>query len=64
MSELSHVDSAGAARMVDVSAKTATARTALAGGTVRTTATPSETAVRKAFPTGSPSSTTTGAGTS
>ncbi|HEY2058342.1 MAG TPA: cyclic pyranopterin monophosphate synthase MoaC [Amycolatopsis sp.] len=38
MSELSHVDSAGAARMVDVSAKTATARTALAGGTVHTTA--------------------------
>ncbi|MDT8911134.1 cyclic pyranopterin monophosphate synthase MoaC [Amycolatopsis sp. PS_44_ISF1] len=38
MSELSHVDSAGTARMVDVSAKTATARTALAGGTVRTTA--------------------------
>jgi cyclic pyranopterin phosphate synthase len=38
VSELSHVDSAGAARMVDVSAKTATARTALAGGTVHTTA--------------------------
>ncbi len=38
MSELSHVDEAGAARMVDVSGKTATARTALAGGTVRTTA--------------------------
>ncbi|SEP27553.1 cyclic pyranopterin monophosphate synthase MoaC [Amycolatopsis saalfeldensis] len=38
MSELSHVDSAGAARMVDVSAKMATARTALAGGTVHTTA--------------------------
>ena len=38
MSELSHVDETGAARMVDVSGKTATARTALAGGTVRTTA--------------------------
>ncbi|GAA3555248.1 cyclic pyranopterin monophosphate synthase MoaC [Amycolatopsis ultiminotia] len=38
MSELSHVDETGAARMVDVSAKTATARTALAGGTVHTTA--------------------------
>jgi cyclic pyranopterin phosphate synthase len=38
VSELSHVDAAGAARMVDVSGKTATARTALAGGTVHTTA--------------------------
>ncbi|WP_326566559.1 cyclic pyranopterin monophosphate synthase MoaC [Amycolatopsis rhabdoformis] len=38
MSELSHVDETGAARMVDVSGKTATARTALAGGTVHTTA--------------------------
>ena len=38
MSELSHVDETGAARMVDVSGKTATARTALAAGTVRTTA--------------------------
>jgi cyclic pyranopterin phosphate synthase len=38
VSELSHVDETGAARMVDVSGKTATARTALAGGTVRTTA--------------------------
>ncbi|MEA5359001.1 cyclic pyranopterin monophosphate synthase MoaC [Amycolatopsis sp., V23-08] len=38
MSELSHVDGTGAARMVDVSGKTATARTALAAGTVRTTA--------------------------
>ena len=37
MTELSHVDETGAARMVDVSGKTATARTALAGGTVRTT---------------------------
>ncbi|MGW4483253.1 cyclic pyranopterin monophosphate synthase MoaC [Amycolatopsis sp. NPDC004368] len=37
MSELSHVDETGAARMVDVSGKTATARTALAGGTVHTT---------------------------
>ncbi|GAB3583117.1 cyclic pyranopterin monophosphate synthase MoaC [Amycolatopsis endophytica] len=38
MSELSHVDAAGAARMVDVSGKEATARTAVATGTVRTTA--------------------------
>jgi cyclic pyranopterin phosphate synthase len=37
VSELSHVDETGAARMVDVSGKTATARTALAAGTVRTT---------------------------
>ncbi|HVW40370.1 MAG TPA: cyclic pyranopterin monophosphate synthase MoaC [Amycolatopsis sp.] len=37
MSELSHVDSAGAARMVDVSGKDATARTAIATGVVRTT---------------------------
>jgi cyclic pyranopterin phosphate synthase len=38
VSELSHVDETGAARMVDVSGKTASARTALAAGTVRTTA--------------------------
>ncbi|MEU6647404.1 cyclic pyranopterin monophosphate synthase MoaC [Saccharomonospora sp. NPDC046836] len=38
MSELSHVDEAGAARMVDVSGKEVTARTALASGRVRTTA--------------------------
>ncbi|WP_433871144.1 cyclic pyranopterin monophosphate synthase MoaC [Saccharopolyspora sp. CA-218241] len=36
--ELTHVDAAGAARMVDVSAKEATARTAIATGVVRTTA--------------------------
>ena len=35
---LSHVDDYGAAHMVDVSAKAATARTATAVGTVRTTA--------------------------
>ena len=35
--ELSHVDEAGAARMVDVSGKEATARTAVASGVVRTT---------------------------
>ena len=35
---LSHVDDHGAAHMVDVSAKAATARTATAVGTVRTTA--------------------------
>ena len=36
--ELTHVDAAGAARMVDVSGKTPTARTAVASGVVRTTA--------------------------
>jgi cyclic pyranopterin monophosphate synthase len=34
---LTHVDSAGAARMVDVSGKDVTARTAVAAGTLRTT---------------------------
>ena len=38
MSELSHLDDSGAVRMVDVSAKEVTARTAVARGTVRTTA--------------------------
>ncbi|SHN46878.1 cyclic pyranopterin monophosphate synthase MoaC [Cryptosporangium aurantiacum] len=38
MPELSHVDAAGAARMVDVSAKSATVRTAVATGLLRTTA--------------------------
>jgi cyclic pyranopterin phosphate synthase len=38
VSELSHLDAAGAARMVDVSAKDVTARTAVASGVVRTTA--------------------------
>lgn len=37
MSELSHVDEAGAARMVDVSAKDRSTRVALATGVVRTT---------------------------
>ena len=36
--ELTHVDAAGAARMVDVTDKVATARTAVATGTLRTTA--------------------------
>ncbi|TDD88820.1 cyclic pyranopterin monophosphate synthase MoaC [Saccharopolyspora karakumensis] len=36
--ELTHVDAAGAARMVDVSEKDATARKAVASGVVRTTA--------------------------
>ncbi|GAB3679998.1 cyclic pyranopterin monophosphate synthase MoaC [Saccharopolyspora tripterygii] len=36
--ELTHVDAAGAARMVDVSEKDATARRAVASGIVRTTA--------------------------
>ncbi|PRX50260.1 cyclic pyranopterin monophosphate synthase subunit MoaC [Prauserella shujinwangii] len=38
MSELSHVGADGAARMVDVSGKAVTARTAVASGRVRTTA--------------------------
>jgi cyclic pyranopterin monophosphate synthase len=38
VSELSHVDAAGAARMVDVSAKEASARVAVATGVLRTTA--------------------------
>ncbi|OZM70642.1 cyclic pyranopterin monophosphate synthase MoaC [Amycolatopsis antarctica] len=38
MSELSHLDDAGAARMVDITAKSVTSRTATATGTVRTTA--------------------------
>ncbi|MFI5959626.1 cyclic pyranopterin monophosphate synthase MoaC [Cryptosporangium sp. NPDC051539] len=38
MPELSHVDSAGAARMVDVSAKEASVRSAVATGLLRTTA--------------------------
>ncbi|HET9143188.1 cyclic pyranopterin monophosphate synthase MoaC [Actinophytocola sp.] len=38
MRELSHLDAAGAARMVDVSGKDATARIATAAGLVRTTA--------------------------
>ncbi|RJO75059.1 bifunctional molybdenum cofactor biosynthesis protein MoaC/MoaB [Nocardia panacis] len=38
MSELSHVDREGRARMVDVSAKADTARVAVAGGELRTTA--------------------------
>jgi cyclic pyranopterin phosphate synthase len=35
--ELTHVDAAGSARMVDVTGKEATARTAVATGTLRTT---------------------------
>lgn len=38
MSELTHVDEAGAARMVDVSGKEVSARQAVATGVVRTTA--------------------------
>jgi cyclic pyranopterin phosphate synthase len=37
VSELSHLDASGAARMVDVSEKAATTRTAVATGVVRTT---------------------------
>jgi cyclic pyranopterin phosphate synthase len=38
MAELTHTDAAGAARMVDVSAKDVTVRTAVATGVLRTTA--------------------------
>src|SRR3954452_7047690 len=38
MPELTHTDSAGAARMVDVSAKDVTVRSAVATGVLRTTA--------------------------
>ena len=38
MPELSHVDAAGSARMVDVSAKSTSVRTAVATGLLRTTA--------------------------
>jgi cyclic pyranopterin monophosphate synthase len=38
VTDLTHLDASGAARMVDVSAKEATARTAVATGVVRTTA--------------------------
>jgi cyclic pyranopterin phosphate synthase len=38
VTDLTHLDASGAARMVDVSAKPATARTAVATGVVRTTA--------------------------
>jgi cyclic pyranopterin phosphate synthase len=38
VNELSHLDAGGAARMVDVSDKAASARTAVASGVVRTTA--------------------------
>ena len=38
MGELNHLDAAGAARMVDVSGKEVSARTAIASGVVRTTA--------------------------
>ncbi|MBA0127708.1 cyclic pyranopterin monophosphate synthase MoaC [Haloechinothrix sp. YIM 98757] len=38
MSEFSHLDESGAARMVDVSEKPAAARTAVASGTLHTTA--------------------------
>ncbi len=37
VSELSHIDSTGAARMVDVSGKNSTTRTAVASGVLRTT---------------------------
>jgi len=51
-SNLTHVDEAGAARMVDVSAKEATARQATAAGLVRTTAEVVELLKRDGLPKG------------
>lgn len=50
--ELSHVDEAGAARMVDVTDKAATARTAVATGVFRTTAEVVELVLRDGLPKG------------
>ncbi|MGI8799353.1 MAG: cyclic pyranopterin monophosphate synthase MoaC [Pseudonocardia sp.] len=50
--ELSHVDEAGAARMVDVTDKAATARTAVATGVFRTTAEVVELLLRDGLPKG------------
>ena len=50
--ELSHLDAAGAARMVDVSGKEASARTAVASGVVRTTASVLELLRRDGLPKG------------
>jgi len=49
---LTHVDSTGAARMVDVSAKAVSARVAFAAGTVRTTAAVIDLLRRDALPKG------------
>jgi cyclic pyranopterin phosphate synthase len=50
--ELSHLDAAGAARMVDVSGKAVSARTAVASGVVRTTAEVLEALRRDGLPKG------------
>ncbi len=50
--ELTHVDAAGAARMVDVTGKEATARSAVATGTLRTTAEVVELLLRDGLPKG------------
>jgi len=50
--ELSHVDEAGVARMVDVTDKAATARTAVATGVFRTTAEVVELLLRDGLPKG------------
>ena len=52
MGELSHLDAAGAARMVDVSGKEVSARTAVAQGVVRTTAEVIEALRRDGLPKG------------
>ncbi len=50
--DFTHVDETGAARMVDVSAKESTARTAIASGVVRTTAEVAELLRRDGLPKG------------
>jgi cyclic pyranopterin monophosphate synthase len=50
--ELSHLDAAGSARMVDVSGKAVSSRTAVAGGVVRTTAEVIEALRRDGLPKG------------
>ncbi|WP_344132072.1 cyclic pyranopterin monophosphate synthase MoaC [Luedemannella flava] len=52
MSELTHVDASGAARMVDVTAKDVTVRRAVAAGTVRTTPEVVDLLRREALPKG------------
>lgn len=52
MGELNHLDAGGAARMVDVSAKTPTVRMAAASGVVRTTAEVVEALRRDGLPKG------------
>jgi cyclic pyranopterin phosphate synthase len=52
MAELSHIDASGGARMVDVSAKAETRRTATAAGTVMLSAAVRELVAQRALPKG------------